>query len=256
LWPTPRAEKTTEEDPDVWMERHKRGDVATPPLALAVKMYPTPIKSDATRGVDPKRKDREGSGGDDLVTRVLFPTPTENDYGYNQGGSMGREGQPPRPSLQHMARHNLWPTPTVMGNHNKSEYSSKAGDGLAHAVRKKLWPTPTSRDHKDTPGMATEGPDGRNRVDMLARAVYNPEKRFPTPRGSEGGEGSRQQLESLENQGHISSEEKSSMQSGSGGRLNPDWVEWLMGLPIGWTALRPLETQSFPPSHSGLEGES
>ena len=23
--------------------------------------------------------------------------------------------------------------------------------------------------------------------------------------------------------------------------LNPDWVEWLMGLPIGWTSLEPLE---------------
>ena len=25
-------------------------------------------------------------------------------------------------------------------------------------------------------------------------------------------------------------------------RLNPDWVEWLMGWPIGWTDLKPLET--------------
>ena len=27
--------------------------------------------------------------------------------------------------------------------------------------------------------------------------------------------------------------------------LNPVFVEWLMGFPIGWTALAPLETQSF-----------
>ena len=26
-----------------------------------------------------------------------------------------------------------------------------------------------------------------------------------------------------------------------GGRPNPDWIEWLMGWPIGWTALKPLE---------------
>jgi hypothetical protein len=26
-----------------------------------------------------------------------------------------------------------------------------------------------------------------------------------------------------------------------GGPLNPEWVEWLMGWPIGWTDLRPLE---------------
>ena len=30
-----------------------------------------------------------------------------------------------------------------------------------------------------------------------------------------------------------------------GGQLNPDWVEWLMGWPIGWTDLEPLETGRF-----------
>lgn len=28
-----------------------------------------------------------------------------------------------------------------------------------------------------------------------------------------------------------------------GTRLNPEWVEWLMGWPIGWTSLDPLDTQ-------------
>jgi len=27
-----------------------------------------------------------------------------------------------------------------------------------------------------------------------------------------------------------------------GGPLNPEWVEWLMGWPLGWTDLKPLET--------------
>jgi hypothetical protein len=30
-----------------------------------------------------------------------------------------------------------------------------------------------------------------------------------------------------------------------GGSLNPTWVEWLMGWPIGWTDLKPLETDKF-----------
>lgn len=30
-----------------------------------------------------------------------------------------------------------------------------------------------------------------------------------------------------------------------GGRLNPPWVEWLMGWPMGWTDLQPLETGKF-----------
>jgi len=28
----------------------------------------------------------------------------------------------------------------------------------------------------------------------------------------------------------------------NGGQLNPPWVEWLMGWPLGWTDLKPLET--------------
>jgi hypothetical protein len=31
----------------------------------------------------------------------------------------------------------------------------------------------------------------------------------------------------------------------AGGPLNPTWVEWLMGWPIGWTGLEPLETDRF-----------
>jgi hypothetical protein len=30
-------------------------------------------------------------------------------------------------------------------------------------------------------------------------------------------------------------------QSKDGGQLNPTWVEWLMGWPLGWTDLKPLE---------------
>ena len=33
--------------------------------------------------------------------------------------------------------------------------------------------------------------------------------------------------------------------SGVGGSLNPLWVEWLMGWPIGWTDLRPLGMDKF-----------
>jgi hypothetical protein len=32
-----------------------------------------------------------------------------------------------------------------------------------------------------------------------------------------------------------------------GGKLNPMWVEWLMGWPLGWTDLKPLEMDK---SHS------
>jgi len=36
------------------------------------------------------------------------------------------------------------------------------------------------------------------------------------------------------------------LQTQVGGQLNPMWVEWLMGLPLGWTELKPLGMESCP----------
>ncbi|MEY3276149.1 MAG: hypothetical protein RL153_1416 [Verrucomicrobiota bacterium] len=46
FWPTPRAGKVGSEDAETWMKRNKEGKVATPPLGLAVKMWPTPKSRD------------------------------------------------------------------------------------------------------------------------------------------------------------------------------------------------------------------
>ena len=40
------------------------------------------------------------------------------------------------------------------------------------------------------------------------------------------------------------------------GPLNPAWVEWLMGFPIGWTDLEPSETQSSQPLPSSSAKDS
>jgi hypothetical protein len=41
-----------------------------------------------------------------------------------------------------------------------------------------------------------------------------------------------------------------------GGLLNPTFVEWLIGFPVGWTDLRPSETQSFLQLELGSESGS
>lgn len=69
---------------------------------------------------------------------------------------------------------------------------------------------------------------------------------YPTPTtgaGLCGGTGNYQQLKALEASGQITEEERRSMASGSGGQLNPTWVEWFMGFPLGWTDLSASETQ-------------
>ena len=39
----------------------------------------------------------------------------------------------------------------------------------------------------------------------------------------------------------LSEEERRNMSQGDGGQLNPTWVEWLMGFPLGWTDLNASE---------------
>ena len=53
MWPTPRAGKTSDENEDTWMKRQQEGKVSTPPLSLAVKMYPTPTCDDADNSTLP-----------------------------------------------------------------------------------------------------------------------------------------------------------------------------------------------------------
>lgn len=47
----------------------------------------------------------------------------------------------------------------------------------------------------------------------------------------------QKQLEKMKADRSLSPEEYQSMVSGNGGKLNPDWVETMMGFPIGWTQL-------------------
>ena len=97
-----------------------------------------------------------------------------------------------------------------------------------------LWAAASARDYKDTQGMSLEGtnPDGskRDRTDRLPTQVYV--QMYPTPasqsqaggtRGLEGGSGARETLR------------KAGAMELASGNLNPDWVECLMGYPIGWT---------------------
>jgi hypothetical protein len=46
-WATPRAGKTTDENPETWAARQAKGDVATMPLTAQVKCWATPIMGDS-----------------------------------------------------------------------------------------------------------------------------------------------------------------------------------------------------------------
>lgn len=73
---------------------------------------------------------------------------------------------------------------------------------------------------------------------------------FPTPRASNPGsrinsKGGKILAQEVEKSVGIR-DSSGKLVNRNGGQLNPQWVEWLMGFPIGWTDLQHLETQSFP----------
>ena len=189
--------------------------------------------------------DTGASGG------VLWPTPVSGDVSmrskkYAQGGSslsfaLGRGGVakmfntpnvfdalPPKSqeALEHEHTHregraapnNLrdqvnvmeggahWPTPRAHERNQKNSNDS----GMALSAKIKEWPTPQARDY-------------RNQHANGSVAFLN---RHQHPRGVN-------LVEELQRRGVV-------------GQLNPDWVEWLMGWPIGWTKLSHMTVIKWP----------
>ena len=97
------------------------------------------------------------------------------------------------------------------------------------SLHAQTWPTPTAHLAKEG-GYPAEG--NRNTQTLTYQVMW------PTPTASSwGNEGSRNLIQQHVEQGDITEAEKRQMISGNGGKLNPTWVEWLMGFPTGWTDL-------------------
>jgi hypothetical protein len=58
VWPTPRAQKTSSENPESWKARQQAGQVSTPPLAMAAIMWPTVTTQDAKNNAGPSQFER------------------------------------------------------------------------------------------------------------------------------------------------------------------------------------------------------
>jgi hypothetical protein len=136
-----------------------------------------------------------------------------------------------------MAKHGLWPTPTIKRNYNRAGLSSKSGDGLATAV--KMWPTPSATDHKGSvTGDTLERRRGMTRGVRLAEQVM---RTFPTPVTTRPHDSENTAGKFMPGQ---KQHDLTAAVASGGGQLSPQWVEWLMGFPLGWTALEPSATPS------------
>lgn len=138
----------------------------------------------------------------------------------------------------------FWPTPTRHDGKDNASPAAVLRKSPGLGVVAQIWQTPTADD-------AVERKIGkwnsRGEPKLSAEVLI-----WPTPRtkGMCGGSGAWEQLKQA-----TTIEEARKMGAGNGGQLNPPWVEWLMGWPIGWTALQPLETDKCPsaqPSHGAF----
>lgn len=136
----------------------------------------------------------------------------------------------------------LWPTPNVpnggrscahvtdwRGTDGRTAYHNgkKVQVGLEHAAR--YWPTPTVSGNHNRKGASANSGDG------LSTAV----KTWPTPTVNDSKNCTLppSQVKHDNIPGALLRDGEK-----AGGALNPTWVEWLMGWPIGWTDLKPLAT--------------
>lgn len=143
------------------------------------------------------------------------------------------------PEMVQSRERDLWPTP--LGTDAKGGRRSSHGrpDGLQSAISERTWPTPKAS--PSGPDFARAGRDGSGGDDLATAVVDRPSdhpKLWPTPRASEwkgvGPLGSKSQDYRLA-KGYLDATVQDAEQRT--GALNPDWVEWLMGFPIGWTNL-------------------
>jgi hypothetical protein len=149
------------------------------------------------------------------TTMNIAPTEDRREKRTAYRASVGRKDSPGS-LAEEVATPKFWPTPTcnmVSGgpNHNSpAVLAGQHGINLAGAVNR--WPTPCATDYK---GAGKNG-ELRDRLD------------YAVERGATKSNDYSMEVD-LE----------------AGGQLNPTWVEWLMGWPLGWTDLRPSAMDKF-----------
>ena len=131
----------------------------------------------------------------------------------------------------------LLPTPTASdygtGGNGVRKGKQKPVISLGTMARKNLWPTPVASDWKRNGSPA----DFTRKSPTLGAVV----KLWPTPTASEAGR---------DGPGRKYGNGSPTLSGQAGGKLNPLWVEWLMGYPAGWTALEDWAMQWFRPKRA------
>jgi hypothetical protein len=186
-------------------------------------MWPTPTTQEvehpeAELTETGRRKSKNGNTSHSLGLAdavQMWPTPTAHPDNSNKNGKFKN------PTLGDAVREReIWLTPVASDAWTGDLKSTQQTEGSRHslnlstAVQK--WPTPTASDWKG------RGPNSKQQG--LSEVV-----KYPTPQARDYKGPSGRSMKGLEKDLPTA--------VGSGGRLNPTWVEWLMGFPTGWTDL-------------------
>ena len=132
------------------------------------------------------------------------------------------------------------PTPQASDHITKKTSASwKAKGGvnfsLSNPEIQAKWPTPDANcgQRGTQPNWTPKRKSGQPAQYTINQAVRD---RFPTPTAHNAKEC---------NSPSEQSKNTPTLATHAGGKLNPMWVEWLMGWPLAWTDLKPLEMDKF-----------
>ena len=195
---------------------------------------PTPLASDTTT-----RKKRFAQGGLPLSMAVdLWPTPTTGEVSKT-------------PATRNYGQTGLNNHPRIRGELTRERFQkdsrSIGGEPIQQRQSQLRWPTPTTSDGKGSahPGSCK---DWEKRGTNLPEAVQK-KRTWQTPTAGEGADcGSKwEALGRRDKGGRIQRQmaTRKLTEDTERAKLNPDWVEWLMNWPIGWTRSEPLSSIDF-----------
>lgn len=147
----------------------------------------------------------------------------------------GGQGRSLRTDISNWKK-SLWKTPVASDAANREFYVNSRGEPNLSA-QVKLWPTPRAQEYKDSlqslPPCRIKDPGKDNLTQRMARSM------LPTPES--GDYRSPNKNPGVRGKSGILPQSEHSLPTMIGGQLNPTWVEWLMGFPLGWTDLNASE---------------
>jgi hypothetical protein len=114
------------------------------------------------------------------------------------------------------------------------------GSNSRKALKKRLLPTPDASQRGPTKDY---NPQAKS---QSGRTLQSFAAKFPTPQASDNRDRGNMSNPSVQRRVAIGKQISLSQSvHPTSGQLNPTWVEWLMGWPLGWTDLKPLEMDKF-----------